>query len=113
MRLTQVEQNRARIETAQVALDLARQRLEAGQNVPILAPRRFVSSSKNSGMSPRPRPTNFRRASNLTKALIDPTDRSAMHFVITTSRSKKPFSLPAFPDYKPANVSVQPAANQK
>ena len=111
--LTQVEQNRARIETAQVSLDLARQRLEAEQtkfNLGTSTLRFVLEEQRNVAQAET---TELQTRVNLTKALIDLDKSIGMTLRNNNIEVEKALQSSTMSEYKPATVSTQPAANQK
>jgi len=111
--LTQVEQNRARIETAQVSLDLARQRLEAEQtkfNLGTSTLRFVLEEQRNVAQAET---TELQTRVNLTKALIDLDKSMGMTLRNNNIEVEKALQSSTMSDYKPASVSTQPGANQK
>jgi outer membrane protein TolC len=111
--LTQVEQNRARIETAQVALDLARQRLEAEQtkfNLGTSTLRFVLEEQRNVAQAET---SELQTRVNLTKALIDLDKSMGLTLRNNNIEVEKALQSSSMSEYKPANVSIQPAANQK
>jgi outer membrane protein TolC len=111
--LTQVEQNRARIETAQVALDLARQRLDAEQtkfNLGTSTLRFVLEEQRNVAQAET---SELQTRVNLTKALIDLDKATGMTLRNNNIEVEKALQSSSMSDYKPANVSLAPAANQK
>jgi outer membrane protein len=110
--LTQVEQNRARIETAQTALELARLRLDAEQtkfNLGtstlrfVLEEQRNVSQAETSELQTR---------INLTKSLIDLEKAMGMTLRNNNIEIEKALQSPTIANYKTLSISG-PAANQK
>jgi len=109
--LTQVEQNRARIETAQLSLDLARERLEAEQtkfNLGTSTLRFVLEEQRNVAQAET---TEFQTKTNFTKALIDLDRAMGMTLRNNNIEVEKALQQPTVGEYKVLGTTAP--ANQK
>ena len=110
--ITQVEQNRARIETAQTALDLEIQKLEAEQtkfNLGTSTLRFVLEEQRNVAQAET---NELQTRVNFTKSLIDLDKAVGMTLRSNNIELQKALNQSAMIQYKPATVSA-PAAGQK
>jgi outer membrane protein TolC len=109
--LTQVEQNRARIETAQTTLDLAREEMEAEQtkfNLGTSTLRFVLEEQRNVAQAETNR---LQTQINFTKALIDLDRSMGMTLQKNNIEIEKALQQPTMANYKAIGVS-SPASQQ-
>jgi outer membrane protein TolC len=111
--LQQVELNRARIDTAQTALDLEQQRLDAEKTKFELGTStlRFVLDEQNNLAVAQT--TLLQTRVNFAKALIDLDNAMGLTLQRSNVELEKALNTSNLSQYKPASLSTSPGTNQK